>query len=266
MKRLSLFLIIVLPAIGYAQHKVIDKAILECRYQETVVLDTLSMRKVTDTLYLKVGETAWSFYSKDLYFTDSLSMTNAGKHRLHELMFEYARCGRINELTSNTGEYLYMNYPEGYMTVRANMSGTGVEFVEEMECPKWNLTGDEKIIQGYRCNMAEADFRGRKWVAWFATDIPVSAGPWKLYGLPGLIVNAYDSDRHYEYMMVSLVSENCGDIFLLDMKKKYRKTTRMKYLISMSNSVFLQNEYIGKIEGLESLKSSRHYDYRERDY
>lgn len=258
--------LLVLTTLCYAQHKAIDSGILECRYIETAVLDTSSRRSVTDTLFLKIGETVSLFYSKDLYFTDSLSQTKEGKRRLHELMFEYARSGRINELTSNTGEYIYMNYPAGKTTVRSNIIGEPIEFTEARECPEWRLNDQEKNIKGYRCCMAVADFRGRKWTAWYAPDIPVNSGPWKLWGLPGLILEAYDEDRHYEYTIVSLTSENCGDILLLNMKRQYRKTTRMEYLISLSNSDFLQNEEGQKIEGFEQLRSNRNYDYRERDY
>ena len=52
--------------------------------------------------------------------------------------------------------------------------------------------------------LATADFRGRRWTAWFATDIPVSDGPWKLGGLPGLILEAYDKGHQYTFTAVGL--------------------------------------------------------------
>ena len=52
--------------------------------------------------------------------------------------------------------------------------------------------------------LATADFRGRRWTAWFATDIPVSDGPWKLGGLPGLILEAYDEGQQHVFTAVGL--------------------------------------------------------------
>ncbi len=52
--------------------------------------------------------------------------------------------------------------------------------------------------------LATSDFRGRHWTAWFATDIPVSDEPWKLGGLPGLILKAYDKGHQYTFTAVGL--------------------------------------------------------------
>ena len=52
--------------------------------------------------------------------------------------------------------------------------------------------------------LATSDFRGRRWTARFATDIPVSDGPWKLGGLPGLILEAYDKGHQYTFTAVGL--------------------------------------------------------------
>ena len=59
----------------------------------------------------------------------------------------------------------------------------------------WNITQDTMSIEGMTCYKATATFRGRNWTAWFNPDLPFQAGPWKLHGLPGLIVDARD-DRN----------------------------------------------------------------------
>lgn len=71
-----------------------------------------------------------------------------------------------------------------------------VDSVSEL---KWNFTEKSKTLEGYRCILATTEFRCREYHAWFTPDIPIPYGPWKLHGLPGLIIEAYDKEkiRHY---------------------------------------------------------------------
>lgn len=57
---------------------------------------------------------------------------------------------------------------------------------------KWSIIDKQKNIMGYECQKAIGTFRGREYTVWFTKQIPVPYGPWKLYGLPGLILEAYD--------------------------------------------------------------------------
>lgn len=261
------FLVGTLPLV-LAQGKTVEPAILECRYLERVVVDTLSGRRVSDTLILKAGRTASAFYSKDLLFADSLKAQPDGQQEFRRLMLLYAKEGRISELTSNTSEYIYQNWPDGCITTRAKLGKEPVGFTEERELPKWTLRDSVKTILGYECRMAEADFRGRKWVAWYSVEVPLSVGPWKLWGLPGLIFEAYDSRMEYSYSMVSISADSSGNVTVFDWsdgKKKYTKVTRQKYLRAYSGQDFV-NASKAKEAGLGNMASERKYDLREKDY
>lgn len=64
-------------------------------------------------------------------------------------------------------------------------------YKEPMERIKWRLmSGGERTILGHRCRRAECVFRGRHWTAWYAPDLPINDGPYKLDGLPGLVLAA----------------------------------------------------------------------------
>jgi len=66
---------------------------------------------------------------------------------------------------------------------------------------KWNITEKFKKIGNFRCQMATIKFRGRNYIAWFTTKIPTSFGPWKFQGLPGLILEVYDTEKVFHIIV-----------------------------------------------------------------
>ncbi|MBQ9362006.1 MAG: GLPGLI family protein, partial [Bacteroidaceae bacterium] len=58
----------------------------------------------------------------------------------------------------------------------------------------WTLTEDTLTISGLLCHRATGKLYGKQWMVWYSEEMPSSAGPWKLRGLPGLIVKAEDSE------------------------------------------------------------------------
>ena len=71
----------------------------------------------------------------------------------------------------------------------------------------WKQSEGEINICGYACKKAEARFGGRNWVAWYSTEIPLSFGPWKLNGLPGLILYATDN-QFFNFECVEINQNN----------------------------------------------------------
>ena len=69
-----------------------------------------------------------------------------------------------------------------------------------MARPVWKLEDGDTTIVEYACHKATTHFKGRTWHVWYAPDIPISEGPWKLSGLPGLILAAKDSEGLFSFM------------------------------------------------------------------
>ncbi|MFT4031068.1 MAG: GLPGLI family protein [Siphonobacter sp.] len=68
---------------------------------------------------------------------------------------------------------------------------------------KWVLIPEKKQIGPYLCQKATTTFRCASYEAWFATAIPLPIGPWKIGGLPGLIVELTNERMNITYKLVS---------------------------------------------------------------
>lgn len=69
---------------------------------------------------------------------------------------------------------------------------------------EWAIHPERKMFGEYECRRATGTFGRREYEAWFAPDIPISSGPHKLAGLPGLILEAYTTDRKVQFLFNGL--------------------------------------------------------------
>jgi GLPGLI family protein len=68
----------------------------------------------------------------------------------------------------------------------------------------WVFHPERKRLGPYECHRASGWFRGREYEAWYAPDIPVPSGPFKLGGLPGLILEACSTDGKVKFLFGGL--------------------------------------------------------------
>jgi len=110
---------------------------------------------------------------------------------------------------------VWTDYPEGQVTVRDAIPPSIYETQEQRKNIKWTLN-DERLrvgeqgsgitltVAGYQCKTAVCQLHGLKWTVRYAEDIPTTAGPWKLCGLPGLIVEAVSDDGIHRFTLTEL--------------------------------------------------------------
>ncbi|MCL1668789.1 GLPGLI family protein [Elizabethkingia ursingii] len=67
-----------------------------------------------------------------------------------------------------------------------------------------DFSKEKREILSYPVQKATTEFGGRKWTAWFSTSLPFSDGPYKFYGLPGLILKIIDSSNNHDYELISI--------------------------------------------------------------
>lgn len=114
----------------------------------------------------------------------------------------------------------------------------------------WELSKETKNYEGFICQKATTYKYGRKWVAWFALDIPLQDGPYKFCNLPGLILEVYDDRKQYHFQIVNYSSEN---------NSKYITEIplyRTKKLIETDRETFIKGKANYKNSKIERLKNS----------
>ena len=129
---------------------------------------------------------------------------------------------------------LYKNYPvQGKTLFLDVIAPDSYQCEETVETPDWQLVPDStKEILGYQCQMATTRFKGRQWTVWYTEDIPLDEGPWKLRGLPGLVLSAYDAKRQYVFEGAGLeqVSTDQPVVIVKDKREKISQKDFRKVL------------------------------------
>ncbi|MBS1628326.1 MAG: GLPGLI family protein [Bacteroidetes bacterium] len=76
----------------------------------------------------------------------------------------------------------------------------------------WQLIDSTKKIGNFICNKAIGEYGGRKYACWYCPQIAVRSGPWKLNGLPGLIISAVDEKNQVSFALNAIRQANYQEI------------------------------------------------------
>ena len=203
----AVFLLLFSAQVVAQHHTRLEPATIEVHYHHTMQRDTVRrLATETDSMILRIGASASQFFSRHTFYYDSLWNDPDGRATAEALTLEAFRTRDHSKepRVRTTYDYLYKNYPAGRVTTTNEQFHVACRYDEATPSISWGMADSVRTILGHPCRMATADFRGRRWTAWFATDIPVSDGPWKLGGLPGLILEAYDKGHQYTFTAVGL--------------------------------------------------------------
>lgn len=174
----------------------------------------------SDNMLLQIGPNGLSKFSSYKNLTvDSIIMSSTS-----EQIFSAAKEGKLNN-----GEFMtiYKNYPSGKLTHTEKICQDWFRYDENMPQFEWEMTDSVANVLGYECQSARCKFRGREWTVFYTEDIPLSEGPWKLYGLPGLIMKATDEKGHYTFECIGIKSKADRPITIY--KVPFNKVKREEY-------------------------------------
>ena len=178
----------------------IDRLLLRFTYRVRIATDTVknSDGHYYDNQALEIGENFNRYYSLFAENMDSVKFKAKGQGAGGG----YDPAVNLNDDEYGTYEDIFFNYPDkGEITVYNRFLSTVYEYSEPVPSLHWDISSRTDTVLGYECFMAEAEFRGRVWRTWFTYEIPMPYGPWKLGGLPGLILKAEDADSLFVFEM-----------------------------------------------------------------
>lgn len=189
----------------------IDTCKLLVTYDFAFVTDTLNNKICRDRTWLEIGSHTNRYYSALADMLDSMSYN----YFVAIPRGDFARLeGGINPwnyLRKNDSPWLYDVYTHPQQQTRMisqRFRDIEYRYEEPAEAFDWRITEQADTVIGYVCRKAVGTFRGRTWEVWFAPDIPIASGPWKFFGLPGLILKATDLQRLYCWSAVGIERPN----------------------------------------------------------
>lgn len=272
---MSLIVMILIHFTANSQ-EVIDTTYLYCQYDaKTIKLS--AQKKMTDMIRLEIGHKHSKSYS---YYTEQYDSFTCVPDYLEQIKHAARKADKSQpDWVENTFSVfpkmketaiVYKNHSLGTLSVFDRINNIEYEYKDKLNDQSWKIMSDTTIVLGYNCTKAECNWRGRTWIAYFTADIPVSDGPLKFGGLPGLIMKIYSEDGEWNYEISGLqyVKKVITRRKPLQ-QNKYKKTDRKKFLRATKN--FLNNLGIyydmttDTPLGIKAGAGDR-YDLMERDY
>ena len=254
---LSVLFFFLIPSFLFAQEP--DSVLANVKYQFTWIQDTTQRdSSYTENMILIIGKNASQYTSYDKIIEDKKMLESLQEQAKNdESMNHNVRISIPKRKPVTRDEYFYFA-KENKLFLKERFFNFYL-----IEQPSynidWKITNDTMSFSGIHCQKATALFRGRNWNAWFATELPFQSGPWKLHGLPGLIIDAYDDTKTVRFEFAGL--ENIKDE-VTTVEKKDVDPGSVKIVIPGSN--VLQEKEIKlpanairtTVKGLDKLKEA----------
>ncbi|WP_372643809.1 GLPGLI family protein [Ancylomarina sp.] len=218
MKKLLTTLSILLTcSMAYCQsevdnHEAIDMAKLQCTYQFSYQMDSTNSKRVRhEKMVLLIGEKCSKYKSYNSIITDSL-VRDFDKRGIPPQIV-------VSDMSifpkTKFNHQIFKNDPKGSMSVFDRVFKDKFVYNEPLSIFKWEILSDTANVSGYTCQKATTSYRGRNYEAWFTTEIPISDGPYKFNGLPGLIVKIADTKKHYVFELISATKPPMGTLIYI---------------------------------------------------
>lgn len=168
-------------------------------YEYKSIPDSLHRDNIeSELMALDVSEKFSKFYSYNNYKYDSISKSNIDKE---------ISDSDLKIKKSKNSYIIIKDYPDFTISLISRIGQTKYNVKDERTL-KWNILSENDVLGNFKIQKAETKFAGRKWMAWFTTEIPIQEGPYKFRGLPGLILKISDNTNSHSFVLVGIQKLN----------------------------------------------------------
>lgn len=221
------FLPIIFLLTGYLtfaqNHQAAYKATHEVIYTVTFVVDTLQpQNKKVKTLYLFTNGETGVAANRDLLRIRRIKEQSL--NRSGGLPPPPPRSsGSSRSIDINFKKIFYKDIQSGEIWTVGNLVGLNFLYHEPHKI-EWEIMTESKKLADFEVVQAKTNYAGRDYIAWFAPQIPIPDGPMIFTGLPGLILEIYDTQNHYHFLMESLFELDEPTVLKIPKAKSVSKT------------------------------------------
>lgn len=135
-------------------------------------------------------------------------------------------------VTDDIGAVIYKNQKEQKLFTRIASKKEVVLITDDFPNLNWTLSNETKKIADFTLTKAFADFRGRKYIAWFSEQLPGRNGPLKMGGLPGTILELETEDGFLNVTFDRIIFNIPEPIQLDRITNKYDRILTQKQWVS----------------------------------
>lgn len=228
MKLRGLSILFLLSIIGSIHAQVKGEADYLIRFEVEFILDSTNRADIKNEVHRLYTGSSVSYYASEAsVLSDSIYQALGNRSRSALLG------SRTGEPASDFLPKVYKNFEKEEVWVTYSILLDHYLYQDSDMPIAWDITDEAKEIGQYTVQKATTSFGGRDFEAWFTPEVPIVDGPYVFSGLPGLIIELYDTDKDYHFNLASITPlkepyeiENTGQNIKISKEeiiKAYRK-------------------------------------------
>lgn len=222
-QKLLAFCVLFITGVSYGQT-------LRYVYATLVNPDSINLVSMkSEKTFLDIKNNKSLFISENKLIRDSLfaSYKSEPKENNKKEEKDFSKLEKKKHFEPTFFEYfITKSIPEQKVYYYDKIAGKQIYYQEDRPI-KWEIANTVESQNGYSAQKAVTNFGGRTWTAWFTKDIPVSDGPYKFSGLPGLIVKLEDDKGDYKFDLVQKI--NINNAFEEPISSDAKQSTRINF-------------------------------------
>lgn len=191
MKKLSTLILLAIGISCFAQNRFY--------YDYQYIPDSTDKANVLkEVMLLDIDKKGSQYYSQDKYISDSASRADLQRQlKSNSTNITLNQKGKAGQISYKVTK----SYPDYKVHLFTKIVNDQYKVIEDKK-PEWEILPEKQKIGEYNTQKATTNFGGRIWTAWFSTELPFQDGPYKFYGLPGLIVKLEDKTGSHTMTLV----------------------------------------------------------------